>query len=667
MITNELDKLFNPSSIAVIGASRHPQKLGYQILENLINGGTKAKIFPVNPEPGPILNLASFLKVTDIPGPVDLAIIIVPAAIVPQVLSECVKKQVANAVIISAGFAEMGPKGKELQDKLQEIIKSSSTRVLGPNCLGIFNVDSNLNATFAAPKLSPGDVSVVFQSGALGVALLDWAKKYGFGFAKFVSLGNKVDLEESEIIDYLTNDPATKIIVLYLEEIRNPQKFLEVCRRATEKKPVIILKGGTTNLGAKAAFSHTAAMVGSEHTTKAIFAQANLIVARTIEDMLNIIQVLSSEPQIWSRRLMIITNAGGPGILATDMAARTKMILPELDEQIAKKLQKTLPKVASIHNPLDLTGEAKAQDYDLALAEAVKNDQVSSILTILTPQTATEVDETAEVLAKYSTSPKTIVASFLGDQSVASALEILQRSCVPHFEDPELAVFALSKITNYWQNVWRKKYLVEIEPHPGDSTKLADPLSLIQNYNIPIPVFGYATNFEVAYQIVTRIGFPVAVKNVGTFGEHKAQAGKVKLNIFDKVSLEQAIRQVQFPVLIQRMVEFPFEVIIGAKRDPNLGIILTFGWGGVYVEDLDDLAARILPLTEADLDEMIKETKIGQILVRENADLSGIKNILVAVAQIMSDYSQISEIDLNPIKVSREQAICVDARYNTIK
>lgn len=658
-----MDQLFNPQTIAVIGASRHPQKLGYQILENLIKCGYKGQIFPVNPEAGKILNLPSFQRITDITAAVDLAIIIVPAAIVPEVLSDCVKKKVPYVVIISAGFAEMGPEGKKLQDKIQGIIAKSETRILGPNCLGVFNTSTNFNATFAAPALLKGEVSAVFQSGALGVALLDWAAKYNFGFAKFISLGNKVDLEESEIIDYLANDPETKIIIMYLEEINHPLKFLDVCRRATEKKPVVILKGGTTNLGAKAAFSHTAAMVSSAQTTKAIFSQANLIVARTIEDMLNIIQVMNTEPQIWSRRILIITNAGGPGILATDMAARLRMELPEIDPKSAENLKKVLSKVASIHNPLDLTGEAKAADYDAALDFALKNDNFSSVLVLLSPQTATEVEETANVLAKYSTAPKTIVASFLGDKAVAEGIEILSQAKVPHFEDPELAVFSLSKIAKYWENVWKKKYLIEIEPAGAEMAALSDPLQLIQHYNIPVPPAGYATTMDVADKIIARLGFPVAVKNVGKVGEHKARAGKIKLNIGDKTALEQAIRQVQFPVLIQRMVDFPFEVIVGAKRDEKLGIILTFGWGGVFVEDLDDLAARILPLTEADLDEMIKETKIGKILVREKVDLSGIKNILIAVAQIMTDYVQISEIDLNPIKVNQNQAICVDARY----
>lgn len=662
-----MEKLFDPKSVAVIGASHSPEKLGYQILDVLIKNGFKGKIFPVNPKSTEILNFQCFASVGDISEEIDLAIIVVPAQLVPKVLTECVDKEIPFAIIISAGFAEMGAAGKDLQNQIKEIIKASPIRVIGPNCLGVFNTSANFNATFAAPKIIKGNVSAVFQSGALGVALFDWAQKYHFGFSKFVSLGNKADIEESELIEYLANDPDTKIIAIYLEEVANPQKFLDVCRRATEKKPVIILKGGTTNLGAKAAFSHTASMVTSSHTTKAIFTQANLIVAPTIEAMLNIIQILSSEPQINSKKMLIITNAGGPGILATDMAARLGMQLPPIEEKNMIELKKVLPAVATIANPLDLAGEAKAKDYETALNYAITRDEYASILVLLTPQTATEVRQTAEVLAKLSKYPKPIIASFLGDKAVAEAITIFNEYQIPHFEDPELAVFTICKIAHYFENVWKKKYLIEIESNGANIEKLADPLQLVQNYDIPVPASGTASATDNVYQIIERVGYPVAVKNVGKFGEHKFKAGKVKLNITDIGCLEAAIKQVEFPVLIQKMIVAPFEVMIGAKRDEKMGVILTFGWGGVYVEDIDDLAARIMPLTETDLDEMIKETKIGKILHRENVDLSSIKNILVAVCQIMTDYSQIAELDLNPIKVSADHAICVDARYQIIE
>lgn len=659
-----IEKLLNPQSVAIVGASRHKEKIGFQLLSNLIKSGYKGEIFPVNPEASEILDLKSYKKIGDIEKPIDLAVIIVPAPIVPEVLQDCVKKSVSNAVVISSGFSEIGPKGKILQDEIEDvIIKASPLRVLGPNCLGVFNTANNLNVTFAAPSLIKGGVSAVFQSGALGVALLDWAQKYEFGFAKFISLGNKVDIEESEIIEYLMKDDDTKVIALYLEEISNLRKFLDICRKASAKKPIIILKGGTTALGARAAFSHTAAMINPQHITKAIFAQSNLIVAKTIEEMLNLIQVLCWEPPAKNKNIAIITNAGGPGILATDAASRFGLKMSPPGAKTTQKLKKALPLIAAISNPIDLTGEAKAVDYRKALDILISDPNYSAFAVLLTPQTATEIKETADLLIKNAKAPKPVVASFLGDKMVAEGVEALRKAKVPHFEDPENAVMALSKSIKYWQKFYAPKDFIDLTPTEPEIHPAGDALELVARYNIPIPPSGMATNVDVAMKVVGRIGLPVAVKNVSKNVIHKYKAGKVILNVQSESYLKMAIQQVGFPVLIQRMVDSPVEVIVGAKRDPKMGVILTFGWGGVYVEDLNDIAARFLPLTESDLEEMIKETKIGRVLLREDVDLSALKNILVDVAQIMTDFSEINELDLNPIKIAQNQAICVDARY----
>lgn len=658
-----MDFLFSPKTIAVVGASRHKEKLGYQIYEKLISGNFQGQVFPVNPEAYSILGQKVYGSLSNIPVDIDLAVIVIPAKFVVEAVKEAVKKQVKAAIIISAGFAEIGAEGHALQEQIKDVIKASPIRILGPNCLGVFNTANNFDATFASPKLVKGSVSAIFQSGALGVAFLDWASSYGFGLAKFVSLGNKVDIEETEIIEFLKNDPDTKIIALYLENVSNPNKFLKVCRETSAIKPIIILKGGTSNLGAKAAFSHTAAMVGSSLTTKALFSQSNLIVAQTIEEMLNLIMVLNTEPPMQSDKICLITNAGGPGILATDMVGRLGMKLPSPPEKDILALKKALPKAASFNNPFDLSGEAKASEYNAALQFALHADY-GAIILLLTAQTVTEVENTAEVISQYAKSPKPIIASFLGDKSVAKGKEILLKNLIPHFSDPELAVFALWKIAAYWKKRLNPIDLINIEKQTDGREMLGDPFILLQTYSVPIPLTGIATNLDVAYQIIGRIGYPVVVKNIAKFGEHKSKAGKVVLNISSDQFLLEAIKKVGFPVLVQSMVNAPFEVIIGAKRDQEFGVTLSFGWGGVYAEEINDIAARILPLTEVDLDEMIRETKIGQILIREKVDLSPIKNILIDVAQIMIDFPQITELDLNPVKVSEREAICVDTRYN---
>lgn len=658
-----MEKLFNPKSIAVIGASRHKEKLGYQVLDNLMKSGFKGNIYPINPDACEILGFKSVNKVSDISEDIDLAIIIVPASIVPEVLKNCVEKKVSFTIIISSGFSELGSKGKILQEKIKDIIAPSNLRVLGPNCLGVFNTVNNLNATFAAPKLTKGTVGAVFQSGALGVALLDWAEKYQFGFSKFVSLGNKVDIEESEILTYLAEDPETKVIALYLEQIENPAKFLQVARSVSEKKPIVILKGGTTAIGARAAFSHTAAMITPRHINEAIFSQSNLIVAQTIEEMINVIQILSTEPETKSRDLAIITNAGGPGILSTDMAVMSDLNVSLPNQSLKSKLEKKLKNISSASNPLDLTGEAKAQDYEDALKLIIDDKQYSSILTILTPQTATEINKTAEVIGKYANSKKPIVASFLGSKLILSGEKILKSANVPFLEEPENAVKALGKVARYWRKASMSKEFIELTHTDQDIVPSGDALELVSRYNIPIPPSGMATNIDVAMKIVGRIGFPVAVKNVSKAVVHKFKAGKVVLNVQSESFLKTAIEKVGWPVLIQRMTDSPFEIIIGAKRDDKLGIIITFGWGGVFAEDIDDISLRILPLTENDLDEMIKETKIGNILIREAVDVSSLKNILIEVSQIMTDFNGINELDLNPVKVFENRAYCVDARY----
>lgn len=652
-----IDKLFEPQSIAVIGASRHPEKLGYQILDNIIKSGFKGEIYPVNPETGEILEKISFAKIMDIDQNIDLAIIIVPAPIVPQVLKECVAKKVSYVVIVSSGFAESGPEGKELQDEINRIIINSKTRVLGPNCLGFFNTANNLNATFAKQELTKGGVAAVFQSGALGVAALDWAKEYGFGFSKFVSLGNKMDLEESDILEYLTNDTETKVVALYLEQIANAPKFLKIAKAIAEKKPLVIIKGGTTAAGAKAAFSHTAAMVTSNKINEAIFSQANLIYGRTINEMINLIPILSFEPPPKGKNLGIITNAGGPGILAADMADRCGLKLAKL---------------------LDLTGTALAADYKTILDDFIQSNIYDSILVILTPQSMTEVEKTAQIIAENSKSSKPILVSFMGDKSVRKATEIFKKSSVPFFSEPQDAVKALSKVTKYWEK--RENPSQDIKLSSATKFQLTDdPFDLISHYQIKTAESKFVEDFSEAQEAVKKIGYPVAVKNMAE-GVHKYKAGKLVLNVASDEMLKKALAKVGLPVVVQKMIDSPFEIIIGSKREENIGTacpqrpaglhggrVLVFGWGGILTQDLNDISMRVITpevsLTELDLDEMIKETRIGKVLIREKLDLEPIKDVLRKVAQLMTDFPEITELDLNPLKIKEGQAICIDVRY----
>lgn len=658
-----MHKLFNPSSVAIIGASRHKEKIGYQILDNLIKSGYEGKIFPVNPSKESILNLKTYSSVSEVLDEIDLAVVVVPKEFVFEVLQECVKKYIPYAIIISSGFAEVGPKGREIQEKIKnEIIEKSNLRIIGPNCLGILNTNDNLNLTFAAPKLIDGGVSAVFQSGALGASLLDLAQKFEFGFAKFVSLGNKVDLEESEIIEYLANDDDTHVIALYVEEISKPLDFLKKAALAAKKKPVVILKGGVTSIGAKAAFSHTAAMVSPAHINRAIFSQTNLIVANTIDELLGIISILSCEPPVREKKLGIITNAGGPGILATDSASFHNFKLLQPDKET---LQKELPHpdIASLANPLDLTGAADANDYEAALNYFLNNNDFSSILLLLTPQTATEIEKTADIISKNSHSSKPIISSFLGDRTVKNGIEILRRSHSPHFEEPSDGISALAKVIHYWQKREEKENIIDIAKRNQKNTNNIFALQLASDNNIAVAPFVLADTILEGSRAFQNLKKPLALKLISKDIVHKFKSGKVVLNISTEREFQDTASNLGMPLLVQEMIEAPIEVLVGTKRDERLGIIITFGWGGIFTEDLKDISSRIWPLTYNDLDEMIKETKIGQVLQKEKIDLKLLKEIIVNIIKIMLDYPTISEFELNPIKVSSKNVICVDARY----
>lgn len=656
-----MEYLFSPRSVAVIGASKHKEKLGFQIFANIVNGGYKGKIYPINPEATEILGLKAYPSILDTPTEIDLAVIIVPAPIVIEVVKQCLEKKVKYAVIISAGFSESGAHGHLLQEQLKKIVVGSSLRLVGPNCLGIFNTKINLNSTFAAPQITAGNVSAVLQSGALGVALLDIAKSANFGFAKFISLGNKIDLNESDILEYLAEDPDTKVIVLYLETITNLTKFVEICRQTSKNKPIVVLKGGMTKRGAKAAFSHTAAITSPAMITKAVFSQSNIIFTNTIEEMIDVLCLLSFLPSIPNNNLAILTNAGGPAILATDMACEIGLELPLIKEKVKDELKIALPKAASVSNPIDLAGDALAKDYQSALDILVKDENLGSILCILTPQTTTQIPQTAETIVKFK-NKKSIITSFIGAETVRPGIEILNKNKIPHFSDPSLALLALKKVADYHHRVLHADTPIRFS-EPKIKFELGDPLALIKNYRIPLPPTIEANSKNEALKLVKKLHFPVVVKGNAKFGEHKFKAGKVVLNVSGEKSLEDAIDKVGLPVIVQQMIKAPYEVIVGAKRDQENGIAITFGWGGVFVEDIKDLSVRVLPLTEYDLCQMISETKIGKVLLSENINLTALKNIIINMARIMNDFPTITEMDLNPVMISEKETFAVDCRY----
>ena len=647
---------FTPQSVAVIGASANKKKLGFQLLKNLIDAGYDGQIFPVNLDEKEILAKKVYQSVLDIHAPLDLAVIIIPREIVPQVLKQCIHKLVKYVLIISAGFAEKDAQGKKLQKELDQITKNTATKIIGPNCLGIINTEQKLNLTFAASKVQAGGIGLILQSGAIGAAILDWAREKELGISKFISLGNKLQTNEMDALRILGEDDQTKMIGIYLEEISDPREFLCLARKITKIKPIVVLKGGVTDLGAKAASSHTAALATSNELERALFSQTNVLIAEEYSELLDLLQLLTCKIFDAGKSLAIVTNAGGPGILAADAASRAGFKLPNPNRQDRIKIENTLTSFASISNPFDLGGDAAAESYRKIIELIEKSPNYSSILAIVTPQTSTEIEKTAKVLTKFRQSPKPVVASFLGGQKIKPAQEILTIGHIPHFDDPADAVSLLGKIHRYFD---RRKSPSEIIEIPRvENYKSRDEVELLEKYEIPFVKSAHVVTDSETMAFVEENDFPVAFKTNKPI-KYKGRSGKVGLNISDNHALNRATGAIGYPAIIQKMVDSPYEILIGARRDPKFGIVVFFGHGGIFVEENVDVKLKMLPLTAADVDEMIEQTSIWKMIKRYKVK-TPIKQTILTVARLMDENQDISSIEFNPFKILNGKIVGVD-------
>lgn len=647
---------FQIKSVAIIGASADPKKLGYQITANLKNGGFEGRIFPVNLDEAKILGLPVHQTVLDIHRKIDLAAIIVPREVVPIVLKQCVLKEIPYVVIISAGFAEKDKKGEKLQDELNNLTKRSKTKIIGPNCLGLINTQEKLNLTFAASGVSKGNIGLILQSGAIGAAILDWAKENEIGISKFVSLGNKVQISELEALKILGEDSQTKVIALYLEEISKPQQFLAVAKMTAQNKPVIILKGGQTKQGSRAAASHTAALASSEELDIALFGQANLIIAHTYEDLLNLLELCSAKNfSVTKKNLAIVTNAGGPGILAADAASKNNMHLARLKGFQKKNIEKSLDSFGSLENPFDLGGDASALRFEKIIEILEKIPELDSIVVIVTPQAVTELEKTAKAISCFKSSSKPIVASFLGGEKIKKAIKILSKAHVPHFEDPSMAIEQLATIYRYFHKKDKIDHPIIL---PINLSRSNTPEQIIANYKIPFVETFSVNNSAEVMAAVEEVGFPLIYKTAKDI-KSKQKSGKVGLNIADNAALHRSVHAIGYPGLIQPMIDSIYEIMIGAKRDDRFGIVLVFGRGGIFIEEKKDICFKIWPLTDKDLNEMIEETDIYQA-ISDFKVKDKIKETIIKVAAIMVDNPDIREIEFNPLKVEQNKIIAVD-------
>jgi acetyl coenzyme A synthetase (ADP forming)-like protein len=690
-----LDSLFSPKSIAVIGASNRQGSVGRAAFTNILLNEYTGTVYPVNPKEHSISGVRAYPSVVDLPETVDLAVVIVPAPIVSSVVEECGRKGVKGLVIISAGFKEVGPDGAELERQVFSIAQKYSMRMIGPNCLGVINADPSvrLNASFASGMPVEGSIAFASQSGALGEAVLDYASGENIGFSKFISMGNKADVNENDILEYLRTDPMTKVILLYLEDIIDGRKFVDTVSRVTEEKPIIAVKAGVSPEGAKAASSHTGALAGSDEAYNAILKQSGVIRVESIIDLFDYARAFAKQPLPRGNRVAIITNGGGPGIMATDASVRYGLQIAQFSDATKNKLRAGLPKEASVNNPIDLVGDAQADRYELALG-ALNDDNVDCGLALLTPQAMVDLKKVAATIA--STGPKsgkTILASLLGLGDVTPAVGVLESNGVPNYSFPESAVRALAAMSEYKQWIDRprtqvKHFDVELvqarkiiaRAKQAGLTNLSqtDAMGVLDAYGLPAIKTEFARTKQQAIDLAKKIGLPVAMKIVSPDVVHKTDIGAVKLDLNSEQDVGEAFDEIlknvkaNAPnarvdgVLLQNYVTGGVETIIGIHRDPKFGPLLMFGLGGIYVEAYRDVSFRLAPIRELGAHNMIQQIRGGKILQgfrgQPPRDLEAIAECIERLSQLAMELEDVQELDVNPLLAFEKGCKAVDAR-----
>lgn len=676
-----LNKLFHPESIAIIGASTELNSVGNDVVKNLVKQGFEGKIYPVNPKASELYSLKCYETVGDIKEKIDLAVIAVPAVLVPQILEEAGEKAIEAAVVISAGFKESGR--KDLENEVVKICKKYDIALIGPNCLGIINPEIKMNASFAAVMPDPGPVAFASQSGALCTAVIDYAKYYGVGFSKFVSIGNKAVIDDLELLKYLFEDEKTKVIAMYIESLTEPHELIDFMAKmhCTNPKPVIVLKSGRSKAGASASVSHTGSLAGSDNAYGALFRQAGMIRVDSVEEMFDLIRVFSDNEISKCDGVAVVTNAGGPGILATDELINNGMTLAKFDSKTIGKLKKALPPTANLHNPVDVIGDAQADRYRAALDAVADDKNVNSILVILTPQSMTKIEETAHVIAELKKkTKKPIVVSFMGEATVEAGVTVLQNSGVAAVNFPEQAAVALAIMdqqVSICQNPKNNKFdfkdvnISAVSKIFNESGKKIFPeaqaLDILSHYGFPLLKRRMVKSADEASSLAPELGNKIALKIVSDDILHKTDVGGVMLDVNSLdagLKYNEIIKKVKHyapkakidGVLMMEMASgFNFEFILGSNKDSSLGNVIMVGLGGILVEILKDVTFGLAPICKNDAHKMlgmIKANKIfGGIRNIPPLDSAALIECLGRLSQFVTDFPQIKELDINPLLV----------------
>jgi len=702
LVTLNLDKIFNPKSVAIVGASDEEGTVGYALLKNFKELGFEGKIYPVNIKKSEVLGLQAYPSVEQIPEPVDLAIIATPARTVPGIVEQCGKSGIKGLIIISAGFKEIGEEGRALEQKITELKKEYDLRIIGPNCLGVIRPSVKMNATFISKTPKPGNIAFISQSGALGSAILDYALHENIGFSNFVSIGSMMDVDFGDLIDYFGTDPKTRSILMYIEGLTDARKFMSAAKHFARTKPIILVKAGKFTESAKAAASHTGSLTGEDNIYDAAFKRAGVVRVDEIADLFNAAEVLGMQPLPNGPNLAIITNAGGPGVMATDALISRGGKVAKLSPKTMETLDAVLPNFWSHGNPIDILGDAHADRYKAAIAACLKDEGVDGILVIYTQQAVAEPVEIAKVVSEFIRSQpyqnKTILTSFLGYGAVEEANSIFSQNSIPTFTTPEQATKTYLYMYQYKRNLEllyetpaevpvdmmapKRPLMVILRNAATENRELlteAEAKRFLEYYNFPVVKTKVATTQDEAVRLAAELGYPVVLKILSPQIVHKTDAGGVALDLNSEAEVREAYDRIiqrakQYKpeaeiqgVTVQEMIKKTgYEVIIGAKQDPLFGPVILFGMGGVGVELFKDFSLGLPPLNQTLVRRMMEETKVYQLLKGYRnvlpANVRLLEEIMVLFSQMLVDFPQLKEVDINPLFIDSEEAYAFDAR-----
>jgi acetyltransferase len=700
--TQPLDVFFAPKTVAVIGATETANTVGRTILWNLVSSPFGGTVFPINPKRPSVLGVKAYKHISDVPEPVDLAVIVTPAASVPGIIHDCGAEGVKAAVVISAGFKEIGPAGLELERQVLMEARRANMRIIGPNCLGVMSPLTGLNATFASGIARPGNVGFISQSGALCTAILDWSLREMVGFSAFLSIGSMLDVGWGDLIYYLGNDPRTRSIVIYMETIGDARGFLSAAREVALNKPIIVIKAGRSEAAAKAAASHTGSLAGSDEVLEAAFRRSGVLRVNSIADLFYMAEVLSKQPSPKGPRLTILTNAGGPGVLATDALIANGGELTDISPEIMESLNQILPAAWSHNNPIDVLGDASPERYAKAVEIAAKDPNSDGLLVVLTPQSMTDPTQTAEHLKPYAKlEGKPILASWMGGAEVAAGVEILNQAKIPTFQFPDTGVRAF---TYMWRWAYNLRGLYETPSLPEDAAggapdrtrtdeiiqnargtgrtilTEAESKQVLEAYGIPTVRTLVASTLEEAIAHADSIGYPVVLKLFSETITHKTDVGGVQLNLPGREAVERAWTRIQTSVTekvgaehfqgvtVQPMIKSGdgYELIVGSSLDTQFGPVLLFGTGGQLVEIFKDRALSLPPLNTTLARRMMEQTKIYKALQgvrgRKPVNLAELEQVMVRFSRLVVEQPWIKEIDINPLLATPERLVALDAR-----